>query len=116
MSHSNSKSEAKLQVTADAQDLVQEREHLTGRIKQLEVEAERVAAQRKSMEVADVLDGGWKPMGLIRKLAQKQEELNRMQVCLHVPAVSKKDSLSRCLSAASSRCGSDSCFLPALTT
>lgn len=71
------------QVSVDAKHVVAERDQLVAKVRQLEAAAAaRVAGQRrKSLDQAVEEEGGeWKPLGLIRKLAQKQDELRQTQV------------------------------------
>lgn len=60
----------------DAKHVLVERDQLAAKVRRLEA-----GQRRTSLEVAVEEEGGeWKPLGLIRKLAQKQDELRLAQV------------------------------------
>ena len=71
--------------------MIRERDSLAARVKQLE-KSGASGGSTATQEKEEILSSGdWRPAGLVRKLAQKTEEIRRLQVGLSPPALAANE-------------------------
>ena len=63
-------------------DVIRERDSLAARVKQLEKSGASGGSAVTQQKEEILSSGDWRPAGLVRKLAQKTEEIRRLQVSL----------------------------------
>ena len=67
-------------------EVIRERDSLAARVKQLEKGGASGVSTATQQKEEILSSGDWRPAGLVRKLAQKTEEIRRLQVGLAPPA------------------------------